>query len=194
MHNKSMRRCFYVHALLTAMVLGGLSAGCGGADPLAETSSALSTCGGGAHHLAGAYGSKPGGLEGYACTVGVTTPVTFINGYADSERVYGIELKWNTTFSKLYGRTNDLDPQPLNTTDDPIAQIKVCVDSNNLLSGILFKTVSNTAPSPLILGRMCGAANQTAFDDIDDVLTNMATWSGTFLTGVKFVYTGPANP
>lgn len=132
--------------------------------------------------------------NGYECGLDFSTiPVTFIYGYADSNRVYGIELYWGASGSKIYAVRNGLDPQLLDTTGDPIRTIKICADSNNLLSGILFRTVSGTASSPLILGHLCGSENQIAFNNADDVLTNMQVWHGAFINGVKFVYTGPSN-
>lgn len=191
MPNTQTHRCSYFYSLLIAMTMGGVGGGCGQAEPLSETSSTLNICGdevGSRIHTAGAYGSTPGGLEGYDCSVGVNTAVAAITGYADSDRIYGIELKWGTHDSKLYGVTNALVPQSLNFADDPINEIRVCVDSDNLLSGIHFKTLSGVA---LSLGRLCGSSNQIAFNNVYDVLTNMKTWRGTYLLGVKFVYASP---
>lgn len=190
MNTKPLRRSFYVHALLTAMAIGGIGAGCGEAEPLSEKSSALGACWGGLRYTTSIFGTKMGAPDGYRCPGGNAKPVTFITGYADSERVYGIELKWDTSGTKMYGVTNGLDPQLLDVTDDPVDAIKICLDSEGVLSGIRFKTVSGAAPGPLTLGHWCGTESQIAFDNIDDVLGDMQTWHIVHIMGVRFVYTG----
>jgi hypothetical protein len=199
MDQKSLPRCSYFYAALFGLGIGAVGAGCGGEDPLSENTGTIGTRSLASTNV-GAYNKTPsygitGGVKEAFNPVGVTTPVTFINGYATATQIYGIELIWGTAASSLYGQQNDLDPQPLDATDDPIREIKTCVDSNGVLTGVSFKTVSNAPPSPLILGQMCGDANEVAFNNIDDVLTNMQTWQSPAtdrpLWGVKFIYTGP---
>lgn len=51
MNTKPLRRRSYVHALLMAMAMGGIGAGCGEAEPIAERASALDSCRGGARNF-----------------------------------------------------------------------------------------------------------------------------------------------
>jgi hypothetical protein len=80
-------------------------------------------------------------------------------------------------------------------SSDPVWQIKVCVDSNGVLTGIRFKSVSQET---LTAGQWCGSESQIAFGDIDNVFTNMETYRKSQadglgpLWGAKFTYTGPA--
>lgn len=192
MHRKPLHRRSCFSALLISIAMGGSAAGCGQDDSLWEAETASTHQADtrvDSHWLTETFGSAAGGKQGKS-PIGNTTPVTFINGYASGDLIYGIELKWGTTASKMYGVTNSLDPQPLDAEDDPICQVRYCVNSSGLLSGVRFRTVNGFT---LTLGSMCGSASSVAFNDIDDVLTNMVTYRGVALTGMQLVYTGPES-
>lgn len=193
MNLKPQRRLSLLPALLVVLAMGGAGGGCGPAE-LGETESvaqAAAICGVQNETLYAPprYGSSDGHEQGWNCEVGGFHPVTYITAYADSERIYGIELKWGTTTTKLYGQTNGMDPQVRDYTDEPVVKIKVCVDSDGDLSGIRFVGTSE-ANSPFDLGRLCGEQNQTVYDDVDSWFVNMRTFRGTYLRGVRFAYLG----
>lgn len=193
MHQKSLRRRTCLVALMMALGMGGAGSGCGADELLSEPASVTNAnTHANGYNYTNVIGSSAGIKEG-PDDVGRTTAVLSITGYATSNYVHGIELTWGSTRSRLFGTTDGLPPQPMNVESDPVAEVKYCVNSAGILTGVRFKSVSN---SVLTLGRMCGSANQVAFSDVDDVLTNMVTYRGSvggepIIWGLQLYYTGP---
>jgi hypothetical protein len=190
--NQSPCRRSSFFALLIAMTMGGVGAGCGeGAEPVSDKTSALSSCvPGGSSHTTGWFGLSTGTVDGFGCQSSTNTPITFINLYSSSQYIYGIELVWGSAGSKFYGKNNGLNAQPGDFQDDPVYQIKTCVNSSGMLTGIQFRSVSGV--TVVQGGQLCGNSNQTLFHDIDDVFTNLKTSSNNSnIVGAKFIYTGP---
>jgi hypothetical protein len=191
MHHTSLHRRSYFHALLIAMVMGAVGAGCGEEESKLDTSSSINAVNDWAEWNTGVFGSKDGYRQGITNN-NHTEPVTFINGYFSSEYIYGIELKWGRT-AALYGQMNGLMPQPLDTAGDPVCEIKYCLADTGILTGLRFILTSGLQ---LTLGHMCGSENRVAINNLNNALTNLTTFQGIvggeeILWGVKFSYTGP---
>jgi len=119
-------------------------------------------------------------------------PVTKINIYSDDRYIYGIKLHWDS-ISKvvLYGDSTKGTKSSLTGT---FTKSQVYKDTSGYLRAIIFY---NQFGLP-VAGGLDPPVWTTAFDNDDDVFTDLITHigeveSGVFaIWGVKLYYTGPA--
>jgi len=124
--------------------------------------------------------------------VTLTTPITYIEGYATGSYVFGIRLWWGSN-SLMYGSEHKLDVEDLDCSEDPVYKIEYRLNVSSQLMGIRFTTVS----SVLALGY--ADYTQTAFSNASNVFTNMSARTGaigsdTVIWGATVYFTGPAPP